>query len=449
MLAKKKSKGYKMSTVQFITLVFIGIILLGAFLFWLPITQQPGQSIKFIDALFVATSSVCVTGLTPINVSEVFNPFGHTVMMLLIEVGGLGFMTVFLMVAIMLKKRLSFQSRLIMKDMLNMDSHGGIVRLLKFIFKFSLTVQLIGALLLSFQFIPEYGISTGVFYSVFHSVSAFCNAGFDLFGTSLTGYANKPYVLVVISLLIIAGGFGFIVWHDVIYYHQQKKLSFHTQVALTVTATLLILGTVIFYFTDAFRGTDSVLARLANSFFLSVTPRTAGFVSFDYNNFSYAGIFLTIILMFVGGTSGSTAGGIKTTTLGVLFIQAISLFKGREEAEAFERTVPKATVVRSFVFVSSAALICLVSSLILMVTEKIPRNSGIEYVLFEVVSAFATVGLTMGLTPDLTVFGKLLITSLMFIGRVGLYTVSFALLRGETNLQTTHFNYPKENIVIG
>lgn len=448
MLSKKKPKGIKVSTVQFITLMFLGIILLGAFLFWLPITHQEGQEVSFIDALFVSTSSVCVTGLTPVNVSEVFNPLGHVIMMLLIEVGGLGFMTVFLMIAIMLKKRLSFQARLIMKDMLNMESHGGVVRLLSFILRFSLSVQLIGAILLSFEFIPEYGVVTGTFYSIFHAISAFCNAGFDLFGNSLIGYQNNPYVLIIISLLIISGGFGFIVWYDLLNYRKHKKLTFHTQVALTVTGGLLLLGMVVFYFTDTHLASTSKLSQLANSFFLSVTPRTAGFVSIDYNQFSYAGILLTIVLMFIGGTSGSTAGGIKTTTLGVLFIQAFSLFKGREEAEGFERTVPKETVIRSFVFVSSATLICFVSSLLLMITEKIPTNSGIEYVLFEVVSAFATVGLTMGLTPDLTIFGKLLITLLMFVGRVGLYTVSFALLKGETT-QIHHFNYPKENIVIG
>lgn len=448
MFKRKESLVPRMSTVQFITLMFVVIIFLGAFLLWLPFSQKPGQTISFIDALFIATSSVCVTGLTPVNVSEVFNSMGHTIMMILIELGGLGFMSVFLMIAILLKKRVSFQSRLVIKDMLNADSHGGIIRLLTFVLKFSLTVQAVGALLLSFQFIPEYGVKKGVFFSIFHSISAFCNAGFDLFGNSLISYRDNPYILVIISLLIVAGGFGFIVWYDLIHFKETKRLSLHTRLALIVTGSLLAIGFIIFYFTDVQKN-GSIIARLANSFFLSVTPRTAGFVSIDYGDFSYAGIMLTIVLMFIGGTSGSTAGGVKTTTIGVLGLQVISLFKGRESAEGFERTVPTATVLKSFVLVFFASMLCFVSSLVLSLTETIPQNSGIEYVLFEVVSAFATVGLTMGLTPDLTYFGKILIIFLMFIGRVGLYTVSFSLINRSRKASIKNISYPKENVLVG
>ncbi|AQP54396.1 Trk family potassium uptake protein [Vagococcus penaei] len=448
MLKKKESFIPKISTVQFITIMFIVIIFLGAFLLWLPFTQREGQSISFINALFVATSSVCVTGLTPVNISEVFNPIGHTIMLLLIELGGLGFMSVVLTIAILLKKRLSFQSRLIMKDMLNADSHGGIVRLLQFVLRFSLIVQTAGAILLSIQFVPEYGLAKGIYFSIFHAVSAFCNAGFDLFGNSLIGYQSNPYVLMVISLLIIAGGFGFIVWYDLIFYKKSHKLSLHTRLAFIVTGILLVTGTLIFYFTDSLK-TGSWVVRLVNSFFLSVTPRTAGFVSIDYADFSYAGILLTIVLMFIGGTSGSTAGGVKTTTIGVLGLQVISLFKGREAAEGFERTVPMAIVLKSFVLVFFASMLCFVSALILSLTENVPQNSGIEYVLFEVVSAFATVGLTMGLTPDLTTFGKGLIIMLMFIGRVGLYTVSFSLIRQSSKANKNNITYPKETVLVG
>ena len=427
-MKKLASKNFRISNVQFIVLMFLMIIFIGSVLLWLPFTHQEGQTLPYIDALFVATSAVCVTGLTPINISEVLNPIGHTVMMLLIELGGLGFMSVALILALMFKKRVSFQSRLLIKDTLNLDQLGGSVKLLKFVVRLSLSIQLIGALLLSTQFIPEYGLKKGIFFSIFHSISAFCNAGFDLFGDSLMSFQGNEFVLVVIALLILSGGFGFIVWYDLIHYRSQKRLSLHTKIALVVSLCLVAGGTLIFLITDANRG-SSVGNQLANSFFLSVTPRTAGFASLDYATMSYAGILLTIVLMFIGGTSGSTAGGIKTTTLGVLLIQLISLLRCREDAEGFGRKIPMQTVMKAFMFVFFSTAICFVSALVLSMTESIPYQSGIEYVLFEVVSAFATVGLTMGLTPDLTVFGKLLIMSLMFVGRVGLYTVVFALLR--------------------
>ncbi len=445
-MKKLASKNFRISNVQFIVLMFLMIIFIGSVLLWLPFTHQEGQTLPYIDALFVATSAVCVTGLTPINISEVLNPIGHTVMMLLIELGGLGFMSVALILALMFKKRVSFQSRLLIKDTLNLDQLGGSVKLLKFVVRLSLSIQLIGALLLSTQFIPEYGLKKGIFFSIFHSISAFCNAGFDLFGDSLMSFQGNEFVLVVIALLILSGGFGFIVWYDLIHYRSQKRLSLHTKIALVVSLCLVAGGTLIFLITDANRG-SSVGNQLANSFFLSVTPRTAGFASLDYATMSYAGILLTIVLMFIGGTSGSTAGGIKTTTLGVLLIQLISLLRGREDAEGFGRKIPMQTVMKAFMFVFFSTAICFVSALVLSMTESIPYQSGIEYVLFEVVSAFATVGLTMGLTPDLTVFGKLLIMSLMFVGRVGLYTVVFALLR--KNAKKQKFNYVSENVLVG
>lgn len=438
----------RFNTVQFITLMFLIIIFIGSFLLFLPISHQAGKQLSYIDALFVATSSVCVTGLTPINISHVLSPFGHVIMMTLIEIGGLGFMSIALIVAMMFRKRVSLQSRLVIKEMLNMNNQGGVVKLLKFVVRFSVSVQALGALLLSFQLIPQYGLGKGLFYSVFHSISAFCNAGFDLFGDSLLSYQQKPYMLLVISGLIIAGGFGFIVWYDLIHLKEHKRLSLHTKIALTVTLSLLIGGTILFAFTDKFYDM-SFFKQVTNTFFLSVTPRTAGFASIDYGSMSYAGLILTIVLMFIGGTSGSTAGGIKTTTLGVLLIQLFSTLRGRDEAEWQGRSIPRNIVMKSFVLFFFASLLCLLSALILSMTEYSPPHSGIEYVLFEVVSAFATVGLTMGLTPHLTIFGKLLIMCLMFIGRVGLYTVMYALLRKELNDMGNKFNYPKETVLIG
>lgn len=438
----------KLSNLQIITIVFLLIIFIGSIILWLPISQQPGQQLSYLDALFVATSAVCVTGLTPINISVVLSPFGQSVMLLLFEIGGLGFMSIALIVALMFKKRLSLQSRLLIKDMLNLDSQGGVIKLLSFVIKFSLIVQFIGAILLSVIFIPEYGMNKGIFYSVFHSISAFCNAGFDLFGDSLIGYQNNSYVLLVISGLIIAGSFGFIVWYDVLKLKKKHRLSLHTKIALTVTSFLLLGGTLGFMLTEKFAN-QTFIPGIVNAFFLSVTPRTAGFASVDYTTMSYAGILLTLVLMFIGGTSGSTAGGIKTTTVGVLFIQLKSTIQGKKEAQWSEREIPRAIVMKAFVLFFFAGVICFVSAFILSITENIPDNSGIEYVLFEVVSALATVGLTMGLTPDLTEFGKLLIMSLMFIGRVGIYTVMYALVRKELSHSKSYYQYPKENVMIG
>lgn len=446
---ESQKKGLKrFNTVQFITLMFLFIIFIGSFLLYLPFSHQPGKQLSYIDALFVATSSVCVTGLTPINISQVLSPFGQGIMMVLIEIGGLGFMSIALIVAMMFRKRVSLQSRLVIKEMLNLNNQGGVVKLLKFVVRFSVGVQLLGAILLGFQFIPQYGMEKGIFYSVFHAISAFCNAGFDLFGDSLLSYQQNPYVLLVISGLIISGGFGFIVWYDLIHWQDHRRLSLHTKIALSMTISLLLGGAILFGITDHFYDM-SLFKKITNSFFLSVTPRTAGFASIDYGTMSYAGIILTIVLMFIGGTSGSTAGGIKTTTLGVLLIQLVSTLKGRDEAEWQERSIPRNIVMKSFVLFFFASLLCLLSALVLSMTEYSPQHSGIEYVLFEVVSAFATVGLTMGLTPHLTIFGKLLIMCLMFIGRVGLYTVMYALLRKELNETGNKFNYPKETVLIG
>lgn len=443
----KKMSRKKLNNVQFITLMFLLLILIGAFLLWLPMSQNPGEDLSFIDALFVATSAVCVTGLTPINISEVLNTTGHSIMLVLFEIGGLGFMTVALMIAIMFRKKVSLQSRLLMKEMINFDNTGGVVSLFKFVISFSVSVQLIGAVLLSIKFIPTYGVMTGLYFGLFHSISAFCNAGFDLFGDSLLSFQQDPFVLLVISGLIIAGGFGFIVWHDLLYYKKDKRMTLHTKIALTVTLSLLVGGTILFMITDRFSHMPLV-DQIVNSFFLSVTPRTAGFASIDYGKMSYAGIILTLVLMFIGGTSGSTAGGVKTTTIGVLLVQLKSTLKGRNEAEFQGRTIPKMIVMKSFVFFFFAAVICLLSALILSMTEFIPENSGIEYVFFEVVSAFATVGLTMGLTPDLTVFGKFLIMTLMFIGRVGLYTVMYAILSRDPS-DHNNYSYPKESVLVG
>ncbi|HGS8726173.1 TPA: TrkH family potassium uptake protein [Enterococcus faecalis] len=444
------------SPVQTIVLGFFLLIVVGTILLMMPFSAQVGQKTQWIDAFFVATSAVCVTGLSPLNTAEHWSPIGQVIIMILIELGGLGFLTVATIFFSLLRKKASLSVRMLYQEALNVSEVSGVFRLMKYIMKFAAIIQLLGAFLLSFQFVPTFGWKKGLFFSLFHAVSAFCNAGFDLLGDSMVPYQNSPYLLLVISFLIIAGGLGFIVWRDIFamikgYKNKIKhRVSIHTRLALTVTATFLVLGTVIFYISEYrhFPADMSFWQRLVNSWFLSVTPRTAGFYSVDYLKMSNPGLIVTILWMFIGGTSGSTAGGLKTTTFGVLFLQFRAIFKGKQRVEFHERTIPERVVLQAFTLFFLATFLCVTASVILSFTETLPLKNGIEYIVFEVISAFGTVGLTMGLTPDLTVFGKLVIIFLMFVGRVGVYTVLLSLIKKGLESQSK-VQYPKESVMIG
>ena len=410
-MTKKKRWPFRIYPIQFIALGFGGIILLGGLLLTLPVFTRTGEGTPFIDALFTATSATCVTGLTTLTTSEHWNIGGQLIILVLIEVGGLGFMMMpFIFFAIM-KKKVGLLTRIILQESLNLDSLSGVMRLMYYIFRFALGFQLLGAVLLAFDFIPTYGVVKGLWYSIFHSISAFCNAGFDLFGDSLVGFQDNAYVLLVISSLIIAGGLGFIVWQDLMNYKKTRKLSLHSKLALTVSLSLLVIGTLVFYVSESggryIVAGSSPLDRFANMLFMSVTARTAGYFSVDYGNVSQAGILFTIVLMFIGGTPGSTAGGLKTTTFGVLLVQTISMLKGREHAEAFRRTIRPSVVSRALTLFFITLSLCIGVTMLMSVTEILPRFRGIEYLLFETFSAFGTVGLTMGLTPSLSIMRNL------------------------------------------
>ncbi|MGN8981914.1 TrkH family potassium uptake protein [Enterococcus villorum] len=447
----KKRVRKRISPVQLIAAGFFVLILTGGALLTLPFFSQSGESTRVIDALFTATSAVCVTGLTTLNTAEHWNSAGQFLIMSLIEIGGLGFMMVPIIFFAIAKKKISFSMRIVLKEALNLEEMSGVLNLMFYILKFAVVIQLIGALALSVVFVPEFGWGKGIWFSLFHAVSSFCNAGFDLLGDSLIVYQKNVYLLMVISALIIAGGLGFIVWRDVLKYHRVKKITLHSKIALSVTGILLVGGFLLFFFTERNGMTlvkGSVVEKLANTFFMSVTPRTAGYYSVDYFQMSHAGLILTMFLMYIGGTSGSTAGGLKTTTLGVLFIQMHAMFKGKTRAEAFGRTIRQATVLRALTLFFVTLLLCMVAIMILSVTETIPKNSGIEYIAFEVFSAFGTVGLTMGLTPDLSFIGKLVIISLMYIGRVGIMTVVFSLLV-KAHKAEAKYKFPEESMMIG
>lgn len=449
-ILKKVSKHF--SAVQVLASGFLLLIFTGGTLLTLPIFSRSGEATNFIDALFTATSAVCVTGLTTVNTALHWNPAGQLLIMVLIELGGLGFMTMPVMLYFVLRKKITLSTRMLLREALNLDGISGAFRLMIYILKLTAFIQLTGAILLSFQFVPEFGWRKGIFFSVFHSISSFCNAGFDLLGDSLAPYQQNPFVLFVVASLIISGGLGFIVWRDLLEFRRFKKFSLHTKIALTTTISLLIGGFIIFFFTENNAATltdgTNFLQRLANTFFMSVTPRTAGYYSIDYMQMTSAGLIMTMFLMYVGGTSGSTAGGLKTTTFAVLVIQIKSIFKGRTRAEFQGRTLRESTVFRAFTLFFITLTLCVLAIALLTVTEVIPKNSGIEYIAFEVFSAFGTVGLTMGLTPNLTIPGKIIIMLMMYIGRVGIYTVGFSLMT-KNQKQQAKFKYPDESVMIG
>ncbi|EOH96252.1 TrkH family potassium uptake protein [Enterococcus pallens] len=451
---KDKLTKFRLHPLQFLALGFMLVILTGALLLSLPISSNSGEATNFIDALFTATSATCVTGLTTLTTIEHWNFFGQAVILTMIELGGLGFMMMPILFFTVFRKKVGLKTRIVLQEALNLEAMSGVMDLMVYILRLATIIQCIGAVLLAIHFIPEYGWRLGAWYAVFHSVSAFCNAGFDLFGDSLVSFQSNPYVLLVISSLIVAGGLGFYVWKDIISFPKRRKLSLHSKIALGMTFILLVGGTLLFYITEhnaySLAAGSNGMERFANTIFMAVTPRTAGYFSIDYLRMSQAGILLTIILMFIGGTSGSTAGGLKTTTLAVLIIQTISMLKGRQHAELKGRTIRSATVFRAMSLFFITLSLCVASTMILSITEAIPETSGIEYIAFEVVSAFATVGLTMGLTPDLTLFGKLLIILLMYVGRVGILTVGFSIsMRLAQDKSHGTYKYPEETVIVG
>ncbi len=438
----------KLSITQNILLGFASVILIGTLLLMLPMSHQPGVETKWIDALFTATSAVCVTGQVTLNTLEHWSYFGRTVIILLIEIGGLGFMSVIVILFTFFKKESSVKQDLVLLESLNIDSLSEGKDLMYYIIRFALTAQGIGAILLSFDFIPRLGWLKGIYYSLFHSISAFCNAGFDLFGDSLMGFRDNSYVILVIAGMIFAGSLGFIVWRDLLTYFKNRRLLFHTKVVLVTMGIILISSIIIITFIGERNPYFADLAlhdRLANYIFLAITPRTAGYTTVDYAQVGLPIVFITIILMFIGASSGSTGGGLKITTVFVLSLYFIRTLQGKE-MNAFRRRLPLFYVRRALLLLMGSIILITFASLLLMITETIPPGFGVEYILMEVVSCFATVGLTMGLTPHLTLFGKLLLILVMFIGRVGLLTFlwSFATPKKESSI-----HLPEGKLMIG
>ena len=434
------------SPFRIIILGFSAVILLGSLLLMLPLASRTGAVTPFLHALFTATSAVCVTGLVIYDTALYWSPFGQAVILVLIQIGGLGVVTVAGAFAILSGRKIGLMQRSTMQEAISAPNVGGIVRLTGFILKAVPVVELLGAAALFPVFYKEFGAVRGLWYALFHSVSAFCNAGFDLMGvkapfSSLTDYAAQPVVSLVIALLIVVGGLGFLTWEDIrTNRHHLRRYRMQSKVILTVTAALILFPALYFFF---FEFSAAPLGeRTLLSIFQSITPRTAGFNTADLTAMSETGQFLITILMLIGGSPGSTAGGMKTTTLAVLLAAALAVFRRRSQPHFFHRRVSGDTVIQASTILMMYLVLFLTGGLIISRMEGLPLLTC----LFETASAIGTVGLTLGITPGLTPLSHLILIALMFFGRVGGLTLIYAAL---TRVQSCCSRLPQERITVG
>lgn len=441
----------KIHPSQFLLLWFGVLIFVGATLLNLPFASVDGRSIGFVDAFFTAASAVCVTGLTVVNTATHWTLFGKIVIVLLIQIGGLGIMTMATLIAFLFGKKITLKDRLLMQEEMNTTTLQGIVLLTKRVLFMTIGIEFVGVILLSFVFVPDYGLSQGIWFSIFHAISAFCNAGFDLLGNSMIDYVNNPLLNFTIISLLIIGGLGFYVLMDIIQRKKLKKLLIHSKIVLLISVALLIFGFLIVlifeYNNPDTLGGLNLPGKLMSAMFLSATPRTAGFNTLDTASLGPVTTFFVIMLMFIGGSPGSTAGGVKTTTVGVVIIAIIGLVKGSEDTEIFKRRIPVTMILRAIAIIGIAFSLIILTTTILLVSEK---NTGFSFVdiIFETVSAFGTVGLSRGLTPHLTDIGRIVVTLTMFVGRLGPLTIAFGIAQNQ-HKNKGYYKYPEGKIMVG
>lgn len=446
----KEKKNYSLTYPKIVAVGFALIILLGALLLMLPISSK-NDSTSFMDALFTATSATCITGLVPFDTFSNWSVFGQLVILCLIQIGGLGFITVLSLFVNFFRKRMSLKYKMLLKESVGTLRLSDVKTLFKTVIVFTVFCELAGALILAFRFVPLTDLKRGIYMAVFTSVSAFCNAGFDLMGmfspsSSLVTVNNDPVILLTISALVVFGGIGFIVWQDL----KDKKLklkslSVHSKLVLVTTAVLLLLGSVMFFILEydhTFKDMN-LGSKLLNSFFCSVTPRTAGFNSVEINTMNPLSRMLTIILMFIGGSSGSTAGGIKTTTIAVLMLCVASNLRNKEEITVFNSRISLDTIKKA-VAVSVTNLFEIFIAVIIISFAQ--SNFALSDVIFECASAMGTVGITAGITPDLNSVSQLVIIMLMYIGRLTslIFALSFVVTKPKTTAKK-----PKGDFMVG
>ena len=435
-----------------IALSFSGIILLGAILLHLPISSQTGEWTDFLTCVFTATSATCVTGLAKVDTVLHWTGFGQGVILVLIQLGGLGFVSLMTLVSLALRRRIGLSQRLVMASAFNLSNTSGVVRVVRHAIMGTFLVEGLGAVLLSTRFIPCFGLGKGLWFSVFHSISAFCNAGFDLMGeaygpfSSLAGFRTDPVVLLTIAALIVVGGLGFFVWEDVIHRKRWKYFSLYTKMVLVLTGALIALTLLVLLWFEwdnpATLGTMKPKDKLLNALFQSVTLRTAGFSTLDQVGLYDSSAVMCMVLMLIGGSSGSTAGGIKTVTAGVLLLTLWESLRGREEVVFRHRTIPQRRVLDAMTLTLSVLFLLVTGTMLISVWD------GLSFlqVGFEVASALGTVGLSMGITTTLSSTSSLVLILCMYLGRVGILTFSIAFLTRRTE---SKLHYPTIDIMIG
>ena len=447
-----KNRPKQLSATKIIALVFLSLILLGTFLLMLPAASRDGVSCGFRPALFTATSATCVTGLVMYDTFTQWSGFGQFVIITLIQIGGLGFMSAATLFIFFLRKKIGLKQRLVMAQALSVSDMEGVVRLQKMVLKGSFSIEGIGALILTLYFWPKYGFLTALKWGAFHSISAFCNAGFDIFGcitpgASLMEFQSDPVVLLTLSALVILGGLGFLVWEELAFKRSFRKCSVYTKLVLVTTAALLLSGWVLTCLLEwnnpGTLGNMSVGDKLLNGFFQSVTLRTAGFVAVDQGALTDAGKAVSIVLMLVGGSSGSTAGGLKTVTFIVLFLFIATRARGRSTVTVFKRTIPNGQVLDAMTIAFIMIALAMFGAGFISATSPV----GFADALYESVSALATVGLTAGATGVLSIPAQFLIIIFMYFGRVGVLTISLGFLMGDKVQE--RFRYAETNLLIG
>lgn len=444
-----------LSPTKTIILGFLVVIFIGGLLLMLPVSSADGAFTDPIDAFFTATSSTCVTGLVVRDTATEWSMFGKGVILALIQIGGLGFMSMAMLVSALIKRTVTPRERVIFAQSMNLSAYDRLFRFLHNMIAFTFAFEFAGALLLSFRFIPMFGFWEGLTKSVFHSVSAFCNAGFDTMGffsgpySSLTAFSGDAYVSIIIALLIICGGLGFVVWQNIgRRIREGQRLNVYSRLVLLISGLLLVLGTVVIAAAEwnnpQTLGPMSVPDKLLCSFFQSVTFRTAGFNTIDLGAMTGMSKAASMLLMFIGGSSGSTAGGIKTVTFGLLVIAAFRVARGSKDVVVMKRRVDTGMLLRALsITVISLMVICLGAFLIALVD-----GLTFEDVLFETFSAFGTVGVTTGITTQFSYFGKLLLMAMMFFGRVGILTITYEIMVG-LHGEKDPLRRPKAELLIG
>ncbi len=443
--------GLRLSSMQILAIGFALFIIIGSVLLSLPFASRDGQSIPFLNSLFTSTSATCVTGLVVYDTYTQFTLFGQIVILLLIQTGGLGFMIVAMMFSMFLGRRIGLRERSILMESVSALKLGGVVRLTKKVLVITLCMELLGAAVLSIRFIPEFGAARGTWYALFHSVSAFCNAGFDLMGriepySSLTHYAGDVLVNVTVMILILVGGLGFFVWDDITHNkHHFSKYHLHSKLMITATGVLVIGGAVLFFFFEKGHtmADMTVGERILASAFAAVTPRTAGFATVPHSEMSSGGTLLTMVFMLVGAGPGSTGGGMKVTTIFVLVLSVFARAKNSEDMNIYKRRLDKSFVYRAATSASIYLFLAFIGALVISA-----QGLGLTDTLFETLSGIGTVGLSTGITTQLSVVSRIMIMLLMFTGRVGSLAVATAMMTRRAHNHPA-LKYVSEKIILG